>query len=151
MNFDCVRQFRQLLAQTQTDLFRCRTDIGENNDRLTQTNQLRQFGVETRAGISRRRVRIASDWRKNVHYLFLLDARFGDAATAVFANKKLRQQIERRGRRGKTDATEIVVAAKHLQSLEGNAQIGAAFVAGEGMQFIDDYEFSVDEMLRVTL
>ena len=30
-------------------------------------------------------------------------------------------------------------------------EIGAAFVAGEGMQFVDDDEFGVGEMLCVTL
>src|SRR5437868_8851055 len=138
MDFDRVRQFRELLAQTQTDLFRCRTDIGKNYDRLARTNQLRQFGVEANPGITGRWVRIAPNWRKNVHNLFLLDARFSDPAMAIFADKKLGQQIEWCSGRRKTDAAEIVLAAQHLQSLERNAEIGATFVAGEGMQFIKD-------------
>ncbi len=151
MNFDRLCQFRELLAQTQADLFRRRTDIGEDNDRLARTNQLRQFRVKASPSVTGGWIRIAPDWRKNVHNLFLLDARFGDAAMAIFADKKLGQQIEWCSRRRKTDAAEIVFAAQHLQSLERNAQIRATFVAGEGMQFVDDHEFGVGEMLCVTL
>src|SRR6478752_6490756 len=118
MDFDRVRQFRELLAQTQADLFRRRTDIGEHYDRLTRTNQLRQFGVETSPGITGGWVRIAPDRRKNVHNLFLLDARFSDPAVAIFADKKLRQQIERCSGRRKTDAAKIAFATQHLQSLK---------------------------------
>ena len=120
MNFDRVNQFRQLLAQTQTDLFCRRTNVAENDDRLPRTNQLRQFRVKARARVTGRRVGVAPDWRKNVHNLFLLNARFGGAAGPIFANKKLGQQIERRGRRRKADTAKIVFAAQHLQSLERN-------------------------------
>ena len=34
MNFDRVRQFRKVLAQSQSNLFRGGADICENNDRL---------------------------------------------------------------------------------------------------------------------
>src|SRR5207253_7619562 len=145
MDFDRVRQFRELLAQTQADLFRRRTDIGKNYDRLTRTNQLRQFGVEASPGITGRWIRVASDRRKNVHNLLLLDAPFSDPAMAIFANEKLGQQIEWCSGRRKTDAAEIVLAAQPLQSLERNAEIGATFVASEGMQFIDDRAFRSEE------
>src|SRR5712664_3557903 len=118
MDFDRVRQFRELLAQTQADLFRRRTDIGKNYDRLARTNQLRQFGVEASPGMTGRWIRIASDRRKNVYNLLLLNARLRDPATAIFANKKLGQQIERCSGRRKTDAAKIVLAAQHLQSLK---------------------------------
>src|SRR5438046_8657263 len=117
MDFDRVRHFRELLAQPQADLFRCRTDIGKNYDRLARTNQLRQFGIEANPGITGRWVRIAPNWRKNVHNLFLLDARFSDPAMAIFADKKLGQQIVWCSGRRKADAAEIVLAAQHLQSL----------------------------------
>jgi len=108
--------------------------------------------------------------------LFLLDARFGDAAIPIFANKKLGQQIKWRGRGGKTNSAKrsplrgerssatpgsgspplqfaqpLGLAANVFQAFERNAQVGAAFVAGEGMQFVDDDEFGVGKMLRVTL
>src|SRR4029077_17501462 len=116
MDLDRVRQFRELLAQTQADLFRGRTDIGKNYNRLARTNQLRQFGVEASPGITGRWVRIASNWRKDVTNLFLLNARFSDPAMAIFADKKLGQQIEWCSGGRKTDAAEIVLAAQHLQS-----------------------------------
>src|SRR6266513_591423 len=130
MDFDRVRQFRELLART---------------------NQLRQFGVEASPSVTGRWIRIASNRKKHVYNLLLLNARLRDPATAIFANKKLGQQIERCSGRRKTDAAKIVLAAQHLQSLKRNAEIGATFVTGEGMQFIDDHKFGVGEMLRVTL
>src|SRR4029077_2858158 len=135
MDFDRIRHFRELLAQTQADLFCRRTDIGKNYDRLARTNQLRQFGVQASPGVTGRWIRIAPNWRKNVHNLFLLDARFSDPAMAIFADKKLGQRIEWRSGRRKTDAAKIAFATQHLQSLKRNAEIGATFVAGEGMQF----------------
>src|SRR4029079_2500231 len=147
MDFDRVRQFRELLAQTKADVFRRRTDIGKNYGRLARTNQLRQFGVEASPGVTRRWIRVAPNWRKNVHNLFLLDARFSDPAMAVFANKKSGQQIEWCSGGRKTDAAEIVFAAQHLQSLERNAEIGAAFVAGDGMQFVEKRDYVGGETL----
>src|ERR671923_257415 len=42
MNLDRVRQLRKVFAQSQSNLFRSRADIGENDDRLARTDQLRQ-------------------------------------------------------------------------------------------------------------
>ena len=59
--------------------------------------------------------------------------------------------MKRRGRSGKPDPAEIIFAAQPLQSLERDAQVGAAFVTGKGMQFVDDDELSVGEVLRISL
>src|SRR6478672_8317630 len=106
MNLDCVRQFRKVLAQSQSDLLRGGADICEDNDRLARANQLRQFRVKTGTGIAGRWVRIAPDWRKNVYDLLFLDARFGDAALTAHADKKLGEQVKGRSRGGKADPTK---------------------------------------------
>ena len=63
------------------------------------------------------------------------------------ADEKLGQQIERRGGRGKTDAAKLSAVAGITRDVascsnrfERERQVGAALVAGEGMQFIDDDE-----------
>src|SRR5437773_8678427 len=101
MNLDRVRQFRKVLAQSQSDLFRSRADICVDNDRLARANQLRQLRVKARTGVAGWWIRIAPDWRKNVYDLFFLDARFGDAALAANADKKFGEQVKRRSRGGK--------------------------------------------------
>ena len=120
MDFDRVRQFRKVLAQSQADLFRGGADIGENYHRLARTNQLRQFRVKTSTGVAGRWIRIAPDRRKNVYDLFFLHTRFRDPTTAAHADKKLGQRVERRSRRRKTDpangwtpAHPIAFAAHH--------------------------------------
>src|SRR6188472_2408752 len=107
MNFDRVRQFRKVLAQSQSDLFRGGADICEDNDRLARANQLRQFRVKPRTGVAGWWIRITPDRRKNVYDLSFLDARFGDAALAAHADKKLGEQVKRRSRGGKTDPTKV--------------------------------------------
>ena len=104
MGFDLLRQIRQQFLQAQTELFRGRAHIGENENRLPGANQLGQLRVKPHAGIARRRIGLPPNRRENFHDRFLFDLRFRDAAFAAFADQKSRQQIERRCRRRKSDA-----------------------------------------------
>src|ERR1051326_5753707 len=156
VNLDCVRQFRKLLAQPQPDLFRGRADICKNNDRVAGTNQLRQLRIEARASVARWGVGVAADRRENVDDLFLLDPRFRDAATSIFADKEFGKRIQRRGGGGEADAAELIIragpaslcqpchasgvrtaaddtaaATDRLEPFQGNAQVCPSLVAGE--------------------
>src|SRR6476620_3052358 len=106
MNLNRVSQFRKVLAQSQSDLFRGRSDVGEDNDRLARANQLRQLRIKTRTGVAGWWIGVAPDWRKNVYDLFFLDTRFGDAAFAADADKKFGEQVKQRSRGGKADPTK---------------------------------------------
>src|SRR5438874_12100578 len=106
MNLDRIGQFRKVLAQSQSDLFRGRADICEDNYRLARANQLRQLRVKTCTGVTGWWIRIVPDWRKNVYYLFFLNARFGDAALAAHADKKFGEHVKRCSRGGKADPTK---------------------------------------------
>src|SRR4029077_13400712 len=103
MNLDRIGQFRKVLAQSQSDLFRGRADIREDNDRLARANQLRQLRVKTCIGVAGWWIRIAPDWRKNVYNLSFLDARFGDAPFAAHSDKKFGEHVKRPSCSGEAD------------------------------------------------
>src|SRR6476660_7971244 len=98
MNLNRVSQFRKVLAQSQSALFRGRSDVGEDNDRLARANQLRQLRIKTRTGVAGWCIRVAPHWRRIVYDVVFLDARVGEVALAAHGDKKFGEQVKRRSR-----------------------------------------------------
>ena len=86
MDLDLRREIGQQFLQPQSDLFRGRTDIGKNEDRLPAANQLRQLCIKSHASVARRRIRFPANGRKNLHERFFLNLRFSDPALASFTD-----------------------------------------------------------------
>ncbi len=61
-----------------------------------------------------------------------------DCAGAAVADQKLRHPLDRALRGRQADAPQRPVA-QGLQALQGQCQVGAALVACQGMDFVDDY------------
>ncbi|MNC46690.1 hypothetical protein D3C75_957170 [compost metagenome] len=61
-----------------------------------------------------------------------------DCTGAAVADQKLRHPLDRalRGRQADTPQWPV---AQGLQALQGQCQVGAALVAGQGMDFVDDH------------
>ncbi len=131
-------------------------------------NQIGQLSVESHARVPGRRIRIASDRRKNFDNRFLFDPCFRRETWSILPNKKMREQIERRSGGGKSDAangrnialrcpratlrvvpTLIVYASEIFETFKRNRQISATLVASERMQFIDHDELTIAKMRRV--
>src|SRR5437763_1449666 len=85
-------------------------------------NQLGELGIKAHSTIARRRIRIAPNGREDLDNLLFLHARFGDAAMAIYTDKKPRKEIDWRSRGGEANPAERTAGAVAASLCEARVQ-----------------------------
>ena len=140
VDFDLAAELGQDLLEAMADALGAAAGVGEDERGAEIFEQLGEFLENARGGVAGGRVGIFSEGREDLDDRFLRRRGCDDGAGRAHAGEEIPDDVERRDGGGEADAAEGARRSEGFHAFRADHEVGAAFIFGERVDFVDDEE-----------